>query len=212
MKRISIRLTIILITFFVGVTAATIWLFNLNNSSIEITETGIDCNFPDFENSAISVKENKEANITILERFQEIPLENLPDCIDESYRLVWIPTFHSSVVVRVWRSADKHFLVVKQLDGKGGYGMGNLALNETRPLTENEWFNLVSLIERSSFWNMPTINKNEGEPNDGALWIVEGINGKKYHDVTRLTPNDEYRELAGYLIQLSGLKTEYQMY
>lgn len=143
--------------------------------------------------------------------FREMPLESLPSCVEESYRLMWVPTFHPPVVVRIWRSGEKYFMAAKQLDGRGGYEIGKLSVEQTRSLTNDEWMNFVTSLYQAGFWDIPS-NINEPVPQDGAAWVMEGIKGKQYHSIKRRNPQGEYADLIKYLIKLSGLKTEHDKY
>jgi len=127
----------------------------------------------------------------------------------ESYRFLWLRSFHHPVVVRLWRSGGKKFLVVKQLDGVGGERTpGTLLINKTRPISEDEWERLLYLLEQSCFWKLPTKNSSpEGE--DGAQWLVEGSKEGHYHVVDRWSPKDgSYREIGIYLLKLAGFETD----
>ena len=136
-----------------------------------------------------------------------MPLEELPLCVDESYRLIWIPTFHPPVSVRIWRSGEKQFLVTKQLDGRGGYGMGQLAFQDLRSLSDDESKEFMRLLGQSGYWDLPS-HDDSLPPQDGATWIIEGIRNRKQHQVNRHSPSSEFREACVYLVKLSGLKTE----
>jgi len=203
MKRLPTYLLITLLTFFIGLLVTAVWLLNRDVPEIETPKTEITCNFPTYEPKEYSLEKTD-----VLGRFKEVSLENLPDCIDESYRLVLIPTFHSPVAIRIWRSDGKYFLVVKKLNGKGGYGMGELSDESIRSLTEDEWLDFKSLLSQPPFWEMPTIDKNEAEPNDGATWMIEGGIRKKRHKVLRRTP---FKSCV-YLLKLAHLETEYEGY
>lgn len=208
MKRITFRLAVALLTFLVGIAAVIFWIV-MRHVPIQTVKTTPDC-MPVY-NPEIYVGQGETWGTVVLARFNEMPLKNLPACVDESYRLIWVPTFHSPVVVRIWRSGEKYFLVAKQLDGQGGYGMGNLASDETRPLTENEWVTFINLLQRASYWDMPSVDYAR-LPNDGASWIIEGSKNKRHHEVRRYAPSKEFRESCVYLLKSSGLKTEYEKY
>ena len=140
-----------------------------------------------------------------------MPLQSLPACVDESYRVTWVPTFHPPVAVRIWSAPGKRYLVTKELDGKGGYGMGNLSLDEMRPLSEEEWFKFKKLLTDASYWDLPSAD-NAPPPNDGASWVIEGVAHQQFHDVHRDAPSKEFRDACVYLVDLSGLKTEIERY
>jgi hypothetical protein len=123
-------------------------------------------------------------------------MDSLPNCVEESYRLTWIPTFHSSVSVRVWHSRGKSFLVAKQLDGKRGFGMmGQLGFEKTRELTNDEWSGVTRLLSQAGYWSMSSAD-TAAPPNDGASWIIEGLHDKRIHDVHRRSPNGNSAMLA----------------
>jgi hypothetical protein len=124
---------------------------------------------------------NEKGWSAVLARFQEMPFEALPAGVDESYRLVWIPTFHSPVSVRIWSSRGKRFMVTKKLDGKGGYGMGHLAQEEMRPLSEDEWYGFMRLLSQARYWDMPSIDDSP-LPNDGAGWVIDAVQNRKHHE------------------------------
>ena len=126
------------------------------------------------------------------------------DPTGESYRFLWLRSFHHPVAVRVWSSGDEHFLVVKQLDGAGGYAPGRLSVNRTRPLSKDEWDEFVRLLDGICYWQLPTEDSRLG--NDGAQWILEGVKDGRYHIVDRWSPDGgDYRAACLYLLKLSGL-------
>ena len=207
MKRFPLRLTIAILTFLVGVAIATIWTvrhYNLINGELN----DADC-IPTY--SPIAYSANEKGWDAVLARFKEMPLESLPACVDESYRLIWIPSFHSPVSVRMWSARGKRFMTTKQLDGKGGYGMGQLALEQTRPVKEEEWFGFKRLLSQAAYWDLPSADDGP-QPEDGAEWVIEGVQNRRRHDVHRRSPSKEFRDTCVYLVKLSGLKTEIENY
>jgi hypothetical protein len=208
MKRITLRLAIALLTFLIGIAAVTFWIVT-RRAPTQTTEKNPDC-IPIY-NPNVYVGQEKTWGAVVLARFNEMPLENLPACVDESYRLIWLPTFHSPVAVRVWRSNEKYFLIVKQLDGRGGYGIGNLSIERTRSLTESEWMDFLNHRYPASFWGLPS-TIDEPLPNDGAVWVVEGVRNKQYHSVKRVNPQEQFADLIKYLIKMSDLETEHDKY
>ena len=201
MRRIVLRLAIATLTFLIGVAASGLWTvkyYHVKNLAREA-----DC-IPNYYSSPDSVN-------TTLDRFEEMSFEELPACVDESYRLIWIPAFHAPLSIRIWRSGEKQFIVTKQLDGKGGYGMGDLALHERLSLSDDEWNESMRLLRQTGYWDMPSLD-NSPLPNDGALWVIEGLHNRKYHRVARRSPSPEFRSASIYLVKLSGLKTEIERY
>jgi len=96
-----------------------------------------------------------------------------------TYRFVWIRSFHDPVSITM----DVQ---------PGGTGQLHLHINglvprelesKTQALSKQQAQEVLELIDRAGFWNMAT----EGGPhgNDGAEWILEGVQGGQYHVVTR---------------------------
>ncbi len=75
----------------------------------------------------------------------------------ESYRFLWLRTFHHPIAVRVDLQADGTWiLITKVASGAGGYGPGTLTTNTSRPLTAQEAQSLRSKVENDGFWVHPT--------------------------------------------------------
>jgi len=207
MKKIPLRLAIAIFTFLIGVAAAGLWTVrHYSRNKLSLSEA--DC-IPKY--FPVSSSANKEAWNSVLDRFQEMPFDELPSCVDEGYRLIWIPTFHAPLSARIWRSREKQFLATKQLDGRGGYGMGQLASQNIPSLSDDEWNEFMHLLRQSGYWDLPS-NDDSLPPFDGATWIIEGIRNGKHHQVNRRSPSSEFREACVYLVKLSGLKTEIERY
>lgn len=139
-----------------------------------------------------------------LKAMGEQSLFSQPDPQVESYRFLWLRSFHHPVAVRVWRTGDGQFLNVKQTSGMGGYEPGKLIANKTRQLTIMEWDDFVALLDRGCYWQLPSENDDMGS--DGAQWILEGRREGRYHVVDRWSPQSgDFRETCLYLLRLSKL-------
>jgi hypothetical protein len=124
---------------------------------------------------------------------------------DETYRFLWLRTFHHPIAIRVWRKGEERNMVFKELDGAGGYEPGKLIANRSRRLTTDEWDKFIKLLQRASYWRLPAESKNGGK--DGAQWILEGKKDEQYHVVDRWSPEGgSYREACLYLLKLPGQK------
>jgi hypothetical protein len=105
----------------------------------------------------------------------------------ESYRFIWLRTFHHPVIVRVDIKADGGAeLTTKVSNGAGGYEPGKLMESASRPLIQRQTEKFLATIKRLKFWELPTYS--EGVGNDGSQWIIEGVKDGKYHVVDRWTP------------------------
>ena len=123
----------------------------------------------------------------------------------ETYRFLWLRSFHHPVAVRVWRTEIDQFITVKEMSGAGGYEPGRFIVNQTRKLAAGEWDTFIRRLDDSCYWNLPTDDPKE-RGFDGAQWILEGVKGGRYHIVDRWTPQSgSFREACLYSLKLSGL-------
>lgn len=231
MQRMVIRLSTALITFALGVAAAAIYHLDEATPTIPTIEPRIEITLtpPDAatchpvgtvatstmdENLYFPLRvfsENDQSDqgyadwfSRYLKAMNEQPLHSL-DEEGESYRFLWLRTFHSPVAVRIWRCGTERFISVKEMSGMGGYDPGNLIVNQERELTDAEWTGLMRLLDDSCFWQLPTAKAIIAT--DGAQWVFEGVKDGNYHVVNRWSPHGgTYRELCLYALELSGLK------
>lgn len=208
MKRILIRAIIAVIAFALGIASAATWITRPSTISTP-TLTG-DC-APRYDESVVarSLRDNDDPQL--FSAFQELPLYAMPDCVDEAYSLTWIPSFHGPVLVRVWRSGDRAFMVAKGLDTKGWSRFGKVNEANSRALTNFEWRDLTDLLNRKSYWELSS-TADEISPQDGAVWLIDGLRSKQFHWVRRRVPNQDYAEICNHLIRLSGLETAHALY
>lgn len=126
---------------------------------------------------------------------------------DESYRFLWLRTFHKPVAIHVWRAGARYFIVVKRLNGRSGYDWGRFDLYWSHSLSEAEWDAFMLHLEHAQYWLMPTEEKRMLQ--DGAQWIMEGYREGHYHVVDRQSPDPgAYRDACMYLLRHSGLLAE----
>jgi hypothetical protein len=209
MKQIALRAIIAIIAFALGIASAGQWISKRPATATPSAFTS-EC-VPVYDPSIVVKMIREDDDPQFFAAFQEPPLYAMPDCVDEAYSLTWIPSFHPPVLVRLWRSGNKSFMLAKELDSKGWSKFGNLKETNARPLTAFEWRDLTDLLNRSSFWQLPsTINENL--PEDGAVWLVDGLKSKQYQWVRRRVPNEQYAEICKHLIRLSGLETAHSLY
>jgi hypothetical protein len=209
MKQIALRATIALIAFALGIASAAVWI-SKRPAIVTLPTSANDC-APVYDPTAVAKKLGEDDDPQFFAAFQELPLYAMPDCVDEAYSLTWIPSFHPPVLVRAWRLGDKAFMVAKELDSKGWSKFGNLKDTNARPLTAFEWRDLTALLNCSSYWELPSTS-DEISPQDGAVWLVDGLRAKQYHWVRRRLPKEQYAEICKHLIRLSGLETAHALY
>lgn len=150
-----------------------------------------------------------------LSAMKEPSMLSLKDCSVESYRFLWLRSFHAPIAVRLWHFNGQRFLVAKKLSGKGGYEPGKIVISRIKSLSEEEWSSFKNFLNESSFWEIPTEEPTVENPDgsitvglDGAQWIMEGVSKNRYHIVDRWSAKAKYREACLYLLKLAGLKVK----
>lgn len=137
-----------------------------------------------------------------------------PRSKDETYRFLWLRTFHNPVAVRVdIRKDGTATLTTKVSSGQGGYDPGRLTTNTVRKLTRSETQIFLMLLDESGFWYLPRFAEPASEVTvDGAFWVIEGVSNGKYHTVERHAPRGGPVKQIGLemLIHLAKLKLLYE--
>jgi hypothetical protein len=122
----------------------------------------------------------------------------------EVYRLLWLPTWGRPVAVRVEKAGGRMTLNEVQLDGDGGYELGEVAVRKQTSLSQRDWDRLMERVEEAAFWGMPTSINDLGV--DGEHLIVEGVRDGRFHVVDRWSPRPgAYRELCRSMLSFAGL-------
>jgi hypothetical protein len=227
MRHFTPRIIIGLLTFTIGVIAATVWMIQ-HRLPIRMEEISSLCLFETNENIATKrftpnfyfLRQTFNADADEdqfkidwyskhLAAMNEPSLQPRAGCPEESYRFLWLRSFQAPIAVRVWQASPKRFFIIsKQLSGKGGYEPGSLSNEKMRPLTEDEWNTFTQLLSQASFWKLPTEDEMI-DGNDGAQWILEGVKEDNYHIVDRWSPpNSSYRACCLYLLKLSELEID----
>ena len=230
MRRMVLRISVAVLTFALGVSLATLYLARDATPAGQPSTEGLEKSvqpktsscFPGLSVNAqvtdrlshglrgkLPAKASQsEWYAKHLAALGEPPLYFCNGGVEESYRFLWLRTFHHPVVVRIWKWGGAQFLNVKELDGAGGYAPGKLILNRTRELTADEWDEFTNLVEQSCYWRMPSEDEDLTGM-DGAQWILEGIKQERAHVVDRWTPRSgSYHELCLYLLKLSELEID----
>jgi hypothetical protein len=116
----------------------------------------------------------------------------------ETYRFLWLRTFHNPVAIRVFRLGDDYGLKAVVLDGAGGYDPGHVSRRVTRAMSHDEWQTVITRLEGVQFWQMAK-NRADLVGFDGAQWIVEARRNGRYHIADRWTGTDYGLESVGRL-------------
>ena len=131
------------------------------------------------------------------------------DSATESYRFLWLRTFHHPAALRLELAPDgSGVLTVKVLSGQGGYDPGDLIENREVRVDKVKLKRFFDLLSAARFWDLPSEDQNPNEiVNDGAQWIVEGAREGHYHVVDRVSPRrGPYRDIALLLMKLGDLR------
>lgn len=132
-------------------------------------------------------------------------LEMAKDKSVSIFRFVWLRTFHHPIIVRlVVDDNGTGRLTAVEMTGQGGFAPGALAKKQTLDVSKDDVAHLQSLIAAIAYWTMPTQAGPGG--NDGAQWILEGVQRGQYHVVVRWSPKiGPYREVCMYMLNLSRI-------
>ncbi len=134
----------------------------------------------------------------------EAPLAHLP--ADETYRFLWLRSFHHPVSVRIDASGGRSTLVAVELNGAGDREPGTIERRTERTLSLPEWSSLTAAVRAASFWETPTNDPARDNGEDGAEWIVEGQVAGIYHVVSRLSPEQgPFRAVGEAFLRAAGL-------
>ena len=132
----------------------------------------------------------------------------LPESPGETYRFLWLRSFHHPASVRVVCIDKACDLTGLRTDGQGGYEPGSVVERKTRRLSDTEVARFREMLARVQFWRPQPIDDRLGL--DGAQWILEGRRGQTYHLWDVWSPENSgpyaaFRELCLHLVRLSGL-------
>ncbi len=106
----------------------------------------------------------------------------------QSYRFLWLRSFHNPVSVRVDVGDEGASVVtVKIGSGTSVSNVRGTVEKKARSLTKEQTDSFLEQVNRLSFWSLPAQEEPVAGP-DGARWIIEGVRGEQYHVVHRWTP------------------------
>jgi hypothetical protein len=171
-----------------------------------------------FQPDVVREKGFAESYSRSLKEMAEPSFQSMVKTGAESYRFLWLRSFHPGVAIRVWKCDRGYCLATKQLDsidkvvGKEIHATAKLAIDRSRALTADEWNSFIDALNLANFWSLATV---DGAPlaNDGAEWVLEGAKESQYHVIARQSPDDGYYyEACLYLIKLSELKVDGELY
>lgn len=116
---------------------------------------------------------------SVLYKLDEKPLWP-PDPEQVVYRFVWMRSFHDQVSIMMHVLPEGNGQLRLQVYRRVPQKLDST----TQTLSEEQVGRVISLIKDASFWDMTT--EGEGpQGTDGAEWVLEGVQGGKYHIATR---------------------------
>ncbi|MEZ6030980.1 MAG: hypothetical protein R3C46_14705 [Hyphomonadaceae bacterium] len=135
---------------------------------------------------------------------------------DETYRLVWLRSFHQPVAIQIDRSGNRYTLDVATSNEARLSGKPLQRIH--RQLTKDDWSRIVAGLERIDFWTLPSSDQVSGffaedesgdiivtsAGKDGAEWIIEGRAGH-YHAVDRWSDVEDFVAVGRIFIDLAQL-------
>ena len=141
---------------------------------------------PDFSDKQVQGMQLRNSWYSdTLAAFEEPHLSNWADRenIQTAYRFIYIPSFHPSLVIRVWGDilSTPCLQAVTKVGSKGGS-------EEPWMLTEAKSLELLTAINENKFW--PSITWDLSMGCDGSMWVFEGWNQGKYKCLDAWTPNN----------------------
>lgn len=231
MKRLILRISIAAAAFAIGITIASVYsretTHTISPIAMPVAELrlGKDCfpgkskeiaaiRTPSFFPRGVFAQEEWSDQFKMdwygkhLRAMNEEPLHFPDSAVRESYRFLWLRSFHHPVAVRIWNTGTEVYISVKEMSGAGGYEPGKVILTEQRKISQGEWDAFMRLLENSCYWDLPTQNPDDAGF-DGAQWVLEGVRESRYHIVDRWTPQrGTFHAACVYLLKLSGLKID----
>lgn len=135
---------------------------------------------------------------------------------DETYRLVWLRSFHQPVAIQIARSGNRFALDV--ITSNEARLSGKPLMRLHRQLGEADWSRIVAGLSTLDFWNLHSGDKQAGHfvkndateeiivtaGKDGARWIIEGRAGR-YHVIDRWSDADDVIAVGRIFIELAQL-------
>ncbi len=111
----------------------------------------------------------------------------------ETFRFLWLRSFHEPVVVRAeLGSPGAPRVTTKVFNAEGKYLPSNIRSISTRNLSRREVRRLRRVVDRVGFWQLPTdrwVHCVDGVErlvvcSDGASWVIEGVGNRRYHVIS----------------------------
>lgn len=106
-----------------------------------------------------------------------------------AYRCTMLPTFDNPVSIRIFKTRKGMKLVSRRLDGQGGYDPGWLTEEFARWLSDDEVQEIDEKLDALDFFALETKDKEGVVLIDGVVWLLEAVDGGRYHIVVGRLPD-----------------------
>jgi hypothetical protein len=134
---------------------------------------------------------------------EEPPLYPVAPVRPLCFRFLKTPTDCPSRVARVEADDQGWKVIGKRTAWLSEKEFGLIDRRMPRRLTADEAAHLRHLLDRLTFWSLPTTDDKFGA--DGTMWVLEGAHDGKYHVVERWCPDPRpFVDFCEYLLTLSG--------
>lgn len=118
-------------------------------------------------------------------------------------RFSYIPSFSSSIFIRIQEDRGIYTLLAKRLDGAGGYEPGSIASSKKVRLSAQEVADLQQLLREDALFKEKADGCSAGF--DGSRWLFELVDPQGYRFVKRWSPTEGAgRRLGQHLVGLAG--------
>jgi hypothetical protein len=124
---------------------------------------------------------------------------------EEIYRFTWLRSFNFPVVFRFQKQGFNFILTTKVLRERYDEYPDELETNDAVSVSFFKWYRFKGKLAEADFWKLD-LNDKTARPNDGSVWIVEGVKDGKYHMVERWAPGPDLHKACLYLLSISNLK------
>jgi hypothetical protein len=104
----------------------------------------------------------------------------------ETFRMLWLRSFHEPVAVRLVRDGNRYIVITAQAVRRPDGSFGPTR-RDSLSLDPAAWKRVVELAEIRQFWSL---RAPDTLGLDGARWIIEGRRGQRYHAVDWWSPDD----------------------
>jgi hypothetical protein len=143
----------------------------------------------------------------------ERPIWHPPDG-ETTYRFTYLPAFTGPTVITLTASPDgEERIAIKTITGDREI----TSIDETVAVSRDRLTRFFTLLDQAHFWATPTELPRLGQARlgqDGAEWIMEGVQDGKYRTVVRWCPDIErqsseeisFADAGHFLFELAGHK------